>query len=139
MRNGGLEIGRAVIPHAARELVAHLNAAAAHKAGMVEGYCTLFQTGDSHGNFPGGTRRVPTLHRPVNQRFLRIVQDGDVFRAAFLGAHARKEIGVKRRRGSKCEDLTVVWIQSHNNTALGSGIVQLLLGDHLQIEIDGRN
>ena len=53
MRDRALNVGRAVISHAASKLVSHGNAAAANKIRMVEGDRTLLQSGDRHRNFPG--------------------------------------------------------------------------------------
>ncbi len=58
--------GDAVVSHAARELVADSDAAAANEIRVVERDRALLQPGNCHRNFPGRTRRIPTLNGAID-------------------------------------------------------------------------
>src|SRR6185369_14784654 len=70
MDDRGLDVGSAVVAHAARELIADLNSATADEVRVLERDCALLETGDRHRDLPGRTRRITALNRTVQQRRL---------------------------------------------------------------------
>src|SRR6266478_8461175 len=101
-----------MIAHAAGELIAYLNAAAAKKIGMIERDRALLQSGDSHRHFPGRAWRITALHRTIDERFVGVVKQRGILGAAFFRPDAfRKEVWIKRGRRSKRQNLAVVGIQ----------------------------
>src|ERR1041384_3508426 len=100
----------------------------------------LLQTGHSHWNFPSRAGRIATLNRAIDERRLRVAQQGGILGAAFLRVDALgEEIWIEGWVRGEREQFAVVRIERDDRAAPRRRVAQLCFGRLLQVEINRRD